>query len=294
MATDPARFPYERRLATLTRAYRDAQRILSARIRAALLEGRDLDRFSVGAHYARQLHTILRLLDDLGYETDPAARQLVQDALSQSAQRTRTAIVGAGVTLPAVEDATFNGVARQAVEALQDSMLGRLTQARQTVGRRVEDVFAAAGRRTALLSVLGADGSRRAASGRLVLELQAQGIRAFTDRAGREWGLGHYVEMVARTTTREAVSAGALSRMAAHGVNLARISTSGNACDVCKPWEGRLVSLDGGTSVYRGEPVATRGAIPNGGPPIHPSCTHVWMPVVTAVDATRDRLGAAA
>ena len=37
MATDPARFPYERRLGALTRAYRDAQRILSGQDIAARL-----------------------------------------------------------------------------------------------------------------------------------------------------------------------------------------------------------------------------------------------------------------
>ena len=283
-------FPYERRVPELTRAYRDAQRILLARIRADLIASRDMGTRSRARHFQAQLQAVLRLLDQLGQETDPLARELVSDAVSQSAERTARQI---GTSLQFSREAAFNGVARDAVQALADSMVDRLEQSRAHVGRRVQDVYARAGRRMTLLGLLGADGNRKAVSARMVNELQAQGVKSFTDKAGKQWALETYAEMVARTVTREAVTQGALARMAAHGVNLARVSSHASACKICVPWQGKLVSLDGAESEYRGEPVATLGALPNGGPPFHPNCRHVLTPIVSAVDQTRPELAAA-
>lgn len=289
MATDPDRLPYEARLPELLRAYRDAQRIISARIREALLDpsARGIAR---RRHFASQLDAVLRTLDRLGVETDPLARDLVALALGESATVTGRRIEALDIELPT--ERSFTGVSQQAVAELQRAALGRLEDARRTVGRRVEDVFARAGRRAALQATLGADGSRRAASGRLVTDLRQRGIQAFTDRAGRQWTLKNYAEMVLRTTTREAVVEGAKLRMAASGINVARISRHADACPVCLPWEGRLVALDGSARNLEGEPVATLDAMPNGGPPFHPRCRHSLQPVASRIDQVARDLAA--
>jgi hypothetical protein len=55
-----------------------------------------------------------------------------------------------------------------------------------------------------------------------------------------------------------------------------------------------LVSLDGATRDYDGEAVASLSALPNGGPPMHPRCTHSLAPVVSKIDALRRELEQAA
>jgi hypothetical protein len=269
------RLPYERALEDLLAAYRQAQTTIAVQIRDAIATGQ-----LARAHLRRSaLAAIISELDDLGIRTDPQARQLLADAYQQSAEHTHQII---GASAGPVDDTTFAGISREAITALQDSTIASLTGARAQVGRRVADEFARAGRRATLQAVLGAQGSRREASADLVSRLQDRGIRAFTDRSGREWALDRYAAMAMRTTTREAVVEGAKARMVTQGVTVAEVSRHASPCRICAPWEGVLVSLDGLTDRLDGRAVATLGAMPNGGPPFHPNCRHTLMPVVAS------------
>jgi len=93
------------------------------------------------------------------------------------------------------------------------------------------------------------------------------------DALGREWPLDRYAEMVARTTTREAMIQGTINRLREHGVTLAQVSAH-SAEDFCRYYENAIVSLDGPHPVY--PPISTI----NGGPPFHPRCVHVLTPFV--------------
>lgn len=279
MATE-RRFPAERRAEDLVRLYRQAQRTIVAQIRAAIAEG-DLEQ---ARRRRYQLASVIDTLDRLGYETDALARQIVREAFHQSADHTARQIEGASII--GVRGSDFAGVAHEAVEALQESITGRLTNARQTIGRQVADVFARQQRRSAMLHLLGAEGSPRAASKQLRDALIRQGKTAFIDRAGKRWALDTYAQMATRTVTREAVTQGAITRMASHGVNLARISSHASACQICVPWEGRLISLDGTTTDYQGEAVSDGTFMP----PLHPNCRHSLMPVAVRVEAIEREL----
>lgn len=279
MATRPQRFPAEREIESLLVAYRQAQRTIVAQIKLAVREG-DQGLLSRRRH---QLARVLVTLDQLGVETDPVARRIVADVFAESAERTARAVAGIGVG--PVSEASFAGVSREAVEGLQDAVLSRLADARATIGRQVADVFARAQRRSTMLALLGAEGSPRAASKQLRESLVSNGQTGFIDRAGKRWALDTYSEMAVRTVTREAVVQGAVTRMAAHGVDLARISTHASSCSICKPWEGRLISLDGSTESYQGEAVAD-GPLP----PLHPRCRHTVSPVAVRVEAIERQL----
>jgi hypothetical protein len=286
MAVAEVVLPYEQRLGELERIYRDAQRLLALQVKAALQSGNDFR----ASERRRQLEAVQATLRDLGYRTSDYARRLVREAWNDSVEHTAALIVeGGGEGLPI--SAHFGGVSREGVSALEASILGRLTDAEQRVGRRIEDVFARAGRRETMLGLLGSSGSRRKVSANLITTLQKQGVRGFTDKLGREWDLDRYAKMVARTTTREAVVEGAKLRMAQHGIDVARVSTHGDSCQICAPWQGRLVSLSGATDSQLGEPVATLDALPNGGPPFHPNCKHVLVPDVASIEALRRELG---
>lgn len=294
MASRPDRFPYEARVNELVMLYKRAQRDIVGQIRDAILN----HNLAVAGQRASQLASVLRALDELGVRTDPLARRLVQDAFSQSAARAAQQVASLAVSLPEIPGA-FSGVSVDAVRALEESVLGRLVNARQMIGRSVDDLYARAGRRAALRAVLGADGSPRSAGRNLMRDLMRdpqirqtvmRGGAGFVDRAGRRWQLGDYADMAVRTVTREAVVQGAIARMAAHGVNVARVSRHNNPCTVCMPWEGRLVSLDGRTAAYEGEGVADLSALPNGGPPFHPRCRHSLAPVASRIEQVRREL----
>jgi hypothetical protein len=279
MAT--ARFPYEKDLTEFNRVVAAAQREIALQVKAAILEG-NLQRRD---QRLLQLSRVLAVLDQLGAYTDPAARQLVADAFNQSADRAAKQIAGLKVSAPEIPGA-FAGVSLEAVEALQDTIVGNLRASRDTIGRQVDDLYAKAGRRAALRAVLGADGSPDAARRQMVLDLRQQGLTGFVDKAGKAWKLDTYSQMVVRTTTREAVVQGSLARMASHGISLARVSFHATSCPVCKPFEDRLVSLDGNLAEYEGEAVMNTGEVP----PFHPNCAHTLQPVSTRVDEVRREL----
>lgn len=291
MATRPDRFAYESQIEDFMRTVRDAQRVIAAQVREAITSG------NVRSAQRRrmQLAAVQATLERLGAEIDPQAAQLVREAFEQGADRARQDLIGANIAAPEIPGA-FTSVSVDAVRSLQDSIVERLRASRVTVGRTVNDTYARAGRRAALRAVLGAEGSPRAAARALTTDLLrdrdiARAVRdggfGFVDRAGKRWALDTYTEMAVRTVTREAVVQGALARMASHGVNLARVSVHGDPCQICAPWQGRLVSLDGSTRSYEGEAVTDLGSLPNGGPPMHPRCRHSLSPVAIRIDTVR-------
>lgn len=269
-----------------------AQRALTEQVLAALRSGR-LER---ARERRMQLAAVLATLDQLGAAVDPLARKLVTQAWADGSEQAAHGIARQTGRAPA-ETSSFTGVTREGVAALEDSLLGRLTDAHRTVGRQVQDVYAHAGRRAALRAMLGADGSPQTARAEMIRQLMrdrqvrallaSDGVTGFIDRSGARWTLGQYAQMAVRTVTREAVVQGAVTRMASHGVTLARVSTSAKACPLCLPYENRLVSLDGSTDSWDGEPAFDLGALPNGGPPFHPNCRHSLMPVVTSIELRR-------
>jgi hypothetical protein len=79
-----------------------------------------------------------------------------------------------------------------------------------------------------------------------------------------------------------------MARMVSHGIALARVSTHASACDVCKPMESRLISLDGAVATYEGEAVFSVGRVP----PFHPNCAHSLLPFVPAIDELKRQMAA--
>lgn len=290
-------YPYEADLARLIRIYRQAQEDIATMVSHAIAA----ENLTQASRRRVQLAAVIARLDQLGAQTDSEARDLVRAANEQAAARTARQIAGLQIDAPETAGA-FGQVNEPALTALEDSLLGRLKAARDTIGRSVDDVYGKAGRRAGIRAILGADNSPQAARRELVRELLRNreirravehGGPGFVDKAGRGWNLDTYAQMATRTITREAVTQGALARMASHGIALARISTHAHACPICEPWEGRLVSLDGATGAYQGEAVTDLASLPNGGPPFHPNCAHSLMPVAVAVDKTRARLAQA-
>lgn len=286
-------FPFETGVTDIIHTFRAAQRELAAQVEAAVRSGN----LQQASQRRMQLARLVALLDQIGAQTEPVARRLVAEAHAQGAAATAVHL-GASVAAPEIPVA-FAGISREAVSALQDAMVGRLRDSRLTVGRQAQDVYAKAGRRAALRAILGADGSPRSAARQLAQDLvrdkdivrllhDSRGAVGFVDKAGKRWSMDTYSEMVVRTTTREAVVQGQVDRMVSHGVNLARVSTHSSSCPICIPLEGKLISLDGTVSEYQGEPVADSSSLP----PLHPNCRHTIYPVVSAVDATRERMAA--
>jgi len=93
----------------------------------------------------------------------------------------------------------------------------------------------------------------------------------------REFGVGHYAGMVARTKTRQATRVARHSRLQQSGVDLVviigRISKN-----FCTAYMDKVFSLSGEHPTF--PPLATT---PGGGPPYHPNCSKGTAPFVEAL-----------
>ncbi len=157
-------------------------------------------------------------------------------------------------------------------------------------------------------NVLAGRSTRLAASQRVLNNLLADGVRGFTDARGRRWSLDTYVEMAVRSTTGQAAVAGHAAQLQAEGINLVVVSDSPRECPLCRPWEGKVLSLTGqvGTVIVQSitdgqaRTVTVTGTLAQAKAAglQHPNCTHritAYLPGVTKLDKpTSDPAGYAA
>src|SRR5690606_24059280 len=123
-----------------------------------------------------------------------------------------------------------------------------------------------------------AEASARAATGAMTRREAAQialdrfadlGITGFRDRAGRNWDVASYTEMATRSASGRAAVQGHVDRLMANDYDLVIVSDAPGECDVCRPWEGQILSLGG---EYAGQYPTLAEAQADG--LFHPNCRH--------------------
>ena len=193
-----------------------------------------------------------------------------------------------------VNAAVLTGEQHAIVDNLVAALMGEIADASMTVmatlqsaliGRVEPDVY----RRVGLEQVAAQQAVGRGVNASVpafVQALRREGIRAFTDKAGRDWSLHTYCTMVSRTTSRQAEVLAVLTADQEH--DLYMISSHGTTCALCAPYEGRVYSRSGTDPDF--PPLAAAfGKIDPAGPDtlvntwlnIHPSCLHSilsWTP----------------
>lgn len=133
-----------------------------------------------------------------------------------------------------------------AVAQITVSLTNSLTDMRQRITRWAPDAYRnviALYAQSTVLGVATIDETRK----RAVQQFLSQGITGFTDQAGRDWKIGSYSEMAARTTVKRAWQDSNVARLTAPdtGIRLGTIVGGVAVCKFCAPWIGRVVSLDG-------------------------------------------------
>lgn len=218
-----------------------------------------------------------------------------------------------GVPQAGVAAVTFGGVHVRAAEAIAQNMTGALTEAIDRIDSNIGLVFERADALEAGIPPSGLDGfpflgrreddpyrsaaleqvgqglvamdTRREVTAQLAERLIREGttdaLTGFVDRAGRRWPLETYTKMVARTTTREAVSRGTVNRLAEAGQDLVEISSHAHKADECTPYDGQTFSLEGATPGYE---------VLDQLPPFHPNCLHVVTPAGADLEAWEQEL----
>lgn len=248
-----------------------------------------------------------RIVQRLLGDTDGAFRQA-------AAQAFRSGRAAALVELAGWVDPQLAEQARQAtldelpswgpVETLASAVHRDVGDKSSNVLRNVNDTYRAVIAAAAGRQLTGQATSREAAQA-AYRRLADRGITGFTDSSGRRWQLGTYVEMATRTVAQRAAVEAHTSRLAALGQSLVYVTDHLRECHLCRPFEGKVLSLTGGAGTVTvphqltDEPVEVeveaslvearaRGLF-------HPNCRHnvnLYLPGVTALpEGTEDRDG---
>lgn len=268
--------------------YAEAESTLLQRIAAALAKGNDAPDWAeqklLGIQaLARQVDGILA---DLAANVPGAVERAVGLAYNRGIATAGTELTAAGLAHGAFGEVQATGAAA----AIISETTARLTPMSFQVRRMVMDIYQQVVTQTAAQTALGVV-TRREASRMILSKLGAAGITGFRDTAGRNWSLPSYAEMAARTSVSNAMLQGHTDRIQELGVDTVIVSNAPENCDICAPFEGKVLSLSGRTTgrLKDGKTVVASLAQAKGKGLYHPNCRHshsIYLPGITKGPAT--------
>lgn len=242
----------------LATAYREAEAEITMRLLQANLT--DWQR----ARAAQQLAAIEDTLVELGEVTQTWRETHLGAIYRESLSEADTALQAAGKQLPMEE---FAALHTQSIEMIGENLAVNLAEVRTMTWHRIQEPFRQAGL-AAIQKATMLGETRKQATQRMLDELTENGISSFTDAGGKTWNLGTYAEMHARTSSMEATNLATENRMAEVGEDLVKITSHAGACPLCIPWEGKVLSLSGGSDEYPSVDEARAAGL------FHPNCAH--------------------
>lgn len=215
------------------------------------------------------LSQIKKILVDAGSDAGRMLQQDIQGYYNEGAHQALQQLNKTGADLPLSEG--FNRVHKEAVEmlisdtstAIAESMSGLYRSATNLLNKAVKDEII---NRIAIGRI----------SGKTLINIRDmvtgiihnQGLTALFDKAGRKWDLDTYAEMLIRTKVVEARNLGLINQVAEAGQDLVQVSSHNASCDLCHPWEGKVLSLTGKTAGYPTLSEAESQGL------FHPNCRH--------------------
>jgi hypothetical protein len=96
------------------------------------------------------------------------------------------------------------------------------------------------------------------------------GIIGFKAKNGARWNIETYSNMYTRHVNNECVRNSVLEQSKKQGKEKVKISTHGTKCDLCKPWEGKILTFE------ELETAKSAGLF-------HPNCFHIVLFVVERI-----------
>lgn len=110
--------------------------------------------------------------------------------------------------------------------------------------------------------------TRQKLSQELLNEYAKRGLTSITYKNGRRISIDDYCEMLGRTMSGRCSVQASLNRYQERGYNLGIVSAHFRACDLCTPYEGTILSLDGKSDKYPSIWDAETAGL------FHPNCKH--------------------
>ena len=223
----------------LVKFYEQAEREILDRLNRALLRGNKTE------YLAQMKKNIEAILQQLREGNRTWCTEAIPRVYSQGLYSADAMLKDAGIST----SAAFGAIHQQAAQVLAENAFQRLQDVVQVIGRQVDDIYRELALENVRGTVVGYDTWKQTAK-RYREQLAERGVTGFKDRTGRMWNMRAYAEMVARTTTMEAHLQGTANRLVEQGHDLVKVSTHLGACELCQPWQGKILSITGKTSGY--------------------------------------------
>lgn len=226
----------------------------------------------------RQVEAILA---DLTKGVPGAAERAVNLAYNRGIATAGGELTRAGLVHAAFAEVQPTG----AVASIAADLLTRITPGVFQIRRSVVDIYQQVVTQTAAQTTLGTV-TRREASRTILERLGKNGVTGFRDVSGRNWNLQSYSEMAARTSASQAMLQGHTDRVQELGIDTVQVSDSPEECRICRPFEGKVLSLSGRTTgrLSDGRTVKASLAEAKAAGLYHPSCRHshsIYLPGIT-------------
>jgi len=243
----------------LVKFYEQAEREILDRLNRALLRANKTEYL---VQMKREIEAILQQLRE-GNRT--WCTEAIPRVYSQGLYSADAMLKDIGATVKA----GFGAIHQQAAQVLAENAFQRFEDVVQVIGRQVNDIYRELALENVRGTVVGYDTWQETAM-RFREQLAERGVTGFKDRAGRTWRMTTYTEMVARTTSMECFLQGTVNRLAEQGHDLIKVSTHRGACELCRPFEGKILSITGKTPGYPTLEEAKSGGL------FHCNCRHAY------------------
>lgn len=227
-------------------AYLEAERVLLERIAASLAEGLDAPAWAERQLFAVQ--TYRRQAEQILTDLARTAARTVDGAVTTAANRgTAAAAAELAVLLGRPVDDLLGALpGQQAVVALVAETVNAITGTHTRILRSTMDAYRQVIAEVTPRLLLGTETRRQTAQAALDRFAQ-RGITGFVDSAGRGWDLASYAEMAVRAASANAAIEAHSQRLVTAGLDLVQVSDAPQECALCRPWEGKVLSLTGAT-----------------------------------------------
>ncbi|MBV6758363.1 phage minor capsid protein [Rhodococcus opacus] len=181
-------------------------------------------------------------------ELNPVVADAIEAALAESAAAGIVAadneIAEAWQVTPTTLPAAAVDVA--AVSALAAETVAVVADTNHAILRNTVDAFRTIVAETTGRTVTGVN-TRQQVLQQALDRFAREGIRGFTDSAGRNWRMDTYADMALRTSAFRALTQGHAARLQERGHDLVVVSHHRNPAPQCQPFEGKVLSLSGRT-----------------------------------------------
>jgi|LSQX01.1.fsa_nt_gb hypothetical protein len=243
----------------LIRFYEQAEREILDRLNRALLRANKTE------YLAAMKKNVEAILQQLRAGNRTWCTEAIPRVYSQGLYNADAMLKDAGVAVKA----GFGAIHQQAAQVLAENAYQRFEDVAQVIGRQVNDIYRDLALENVRGTVVGYDTWKQTAK-RFREQLAERGVTGFKDRAGRMWNMRTYTEMHARTVCMEAHLQGTANRLMEQDHDLVKVSSHLGACELCQPWQGKILSITGKTKGYPTLEEAKAAGL------FHPNCRHAY------------------